>query len=305
LNLGRALEQEGCFKHVHHRIRLRDHLKEYYTLTQDSSIAPTGVFLPLSTCYSPTCSKAVTCYSLTCPRKTESKIMGHLSSNMDLDEIIDAKEWILTVSNEISSNLSKQECKRQETIMEIIKTEAKFVRLLGLYQKFLDMLLMRQKENPVFDKIGDLCACFFPNFECYLEYGRGLYVAVGFIKDERARNSQFEKLLNEFQNDPEVRKLSQSADGILLEPRNRIGRYKDLLTKIQKLSSEHHSDYYTIPAALSIIVDISMQTNEESGIVEDRLKILEFEKLTEMPLEERQVIHLIRFHELDINAERP
>ncbi|GFZ48548.1 Rho1 guanine nucleotide exchange factor 1 [Saitozyma sp. JCM 24511] len=100
---------------------------------------PTGVFMMLLNCYSPTCSRDKLCYSINCPRRLEQmkrlnmKPTGGLSRKLSHESIHDVKEatgtlWIHSVSQEILNSVDDTEKKRQEAINEVIYTERDFVR---------------------------------------------------------------------------------------------------------------------------------------------------------------------------------
>jgi hypothetical protein len=106
------------------------------------NLLPTGVFTPLSDCYSPTCSSDSLCYSFTCPRGLEQQygwniklqtglgIERQLSGDLcDLEHVAEpGLLWIHTVPKEVVDSVSDQEKRRQEGINEVIYTERDFVR---------------------------------------------------------------------------------------------------------------------------------------------------------------------------------
>ena len=91
LIVGRALESQQFFNNVSWNLNLRDNKTELYEFaatnflledpieSDDQCISepvtglnyPIGIFTPLTTCFSSTCSDDNVCYSYSCPRKSE------------------------------------------------------------------------------------------------------------------------------------------------------------------------------------------------------------------------------------------
>ncbi|SJM83989.1 probable RHO1 GDP-GTP exchange protein 2 [Zygosaccharomyces bailii] len=98
-----------------------------------------GVFILLTVCYSPTCTRDELCYSISCPRRLEQQARLNLKPNgglkrnisMALDDDEEEKpSWTSSVSKDIVEQLSKREIKRQEAIYEVFITEKNFVKSL-------------------------------------------------------------------------------------------------------------------------------------------------------------------------------
>jgi hypothetical protein len=117
---------------------------------------PTGVFMMLLNCYSPTCSRDKLCYSINCPRRLEQmkrlnmKPTGGLSRKLSHESIHDVKEatgtlWIHSVSQEILDSVDDTEKKRQEAINEVIYTERDFVRDLEYLREVSGAPLHRRR----------------------------------------------------------------------------------------------------------------------------------------------------------------
>lgn len=154
LLLGRALDAQKFFHDVTYDHRLRDSPTEMYqfreTMMDEPHEEPTvnGVFVLLTECYSPTCTRDQLCYSIACPRRLEQQSRLNLkpqpglrreksqSSLHDADEPDEQKLWINTVSQEIANSVSEREKKRQEVISEIMYTERDFVKDLEYLRDF-------------------------------------------------------------------------------------------------------------------------------------------------------------------------
>ncbi|KAI1434140.1 CNH domain-containing protein [Xylaria sp. CBS 124048] len=166
LLLGRALDAQKFFHDVTYEHRLRDSGSEMYqfreTLMDEPEDKPpvNGVFVLLSECYSPTCTRDQLCYSIACPRRLEQVARLNLKPqvglkkdqdailNDDADQTDEQKLWINTVPKEIAESVSDKEKKRQEVISEICYTERDFVKDLEYLRDFW-ILPLRSKGSPI------------------------------------------------------------------------------------------------------------------------------------------------------------
>lgn len=167
LLLGRALDAQKFFHDVTYDHRLRDSQSEMYqfreTLMDEPEDKPAvnGVFVLLSECYSPTCTRDQLCYSIACPRRLEQvsrlnlKINPGLrkedSANVNDDEVDQTDEqklWINSVPKEVAEKVGEREKKRQEVISEICYTERDFVKDLEYLRDFW-ILPLRSKASPI------------------------------------------------------------------------------------------------------------------------------------------------------------
>ncbi|KAI1816131.1 CNH domain-containing protein [Poronia punctata] len=166
LLLGRALDAQKFFHDVTYEHRLRDSASEMYqfreTLMDEPEDKPpvNGVFVLLSECYSPTCTRDQLCYSIACPRRLEQVSRLNLKPqvglkkdqdatiNDDADQTDEQKLWINTVPKEVAESVSDKEKKRQEVISEICYTERDFVKDLEYLRDFW-IFPLRSKGSPI------------------------------------------------------------------------------------------------------------------------------------------------------------
>jgi len=164
LLLGRALDAQKFFHDVTYDHRLRDSSMEMYQFRETMMDEPheqpevNGVFVLLSECYSPTCTRDQLCYSIACPRRLEQQSRLNLkpqpglrrekseASLHDNDEPDEQKLWINTVSQEIADSVGEREKKRQEVISEIMYTERDFVKDLEYLRDF--WIIPLRSSNP-------------------------------------------------------------------------------------------------------------------------------------------------------------
>ncbi|KAI0845865.1 CNH-domain-containing protein [Daldinia vernicosa] len=166
LLLGRALDAQKFFHDVTYEHRLRDSSSEMYQFRETLMDEPeekhpvNGVFVLLSECYSPTCTRDQLCYSIACPRRLEQVSRLNLKPqvglrkdqdatiNDDADQTDEQKLWINTVPKEIAESVGDREKKRQEVISEICYTERDFVKDLEYLRDFW-ILPLRSKGSPI------------------------------------------------------------------------------------------------------------------------------------------------------------
>lgn len=165
LLLGRALDAQKFFHDVTYEHRLRDSASEMYqfrdTMMEEEEKPPVnGVFVLLSECYSPTCTRDQLCYSIACPRRLEQvsrlnlKIGAGLkkeespTNDDDVDQTDEQKLWINSVPQEVADSVSDREKKRQEVISEICYTERDFCKDLEYLRDFW-INPLRSKASPI------------------------------------------------------------------------------------------------------------------------------------------------------------
>jgi len=168
LLLGRALDAQKFFHDVTYEHRLRDSQSEMYQFREslmeeqsEEKSAVNGVFVLLSECYSPTCTRDQLCYSIACPRRLEQVSRLNLKINPGLrkpdsahvqddevDQTDEQKLWINSVPKEIAEKVSEKEKKRQEVISEICYTERDFVKDLEYLRDFW-ISPLRSKASPI------------------------------------------------------------------------------------------------------------------------------------------------------------
>ncbi len=169
LLLGRALDAQKFFHDVTYEHRLRDSTSEMYQfrenladeVSEEEKSPVNGVFVLLSECYSPTCTRDQLCYSIACPRRLEQvsrlnlKMGPGLKGNEgpavnedDADQTDEQKLWINSVPKEIADSVGDREKKRQEVISEICYTERDFVKDLEYLRDFW-IYPLRSKASPI------------------------------------------------------------------------------------------------------------------------------------------------------------
>ncbi|KJZ75946.1 hypothetical protein HIM_04770 [Hirsutella minnesotensis 3608] len=167
LLLGRALDAQKFFHDVTYEHRLRDSQSEMYQFRETLMDEPedkspvNGVFVLLSECYSPTCTRDQLCYSIACPRRLEQVSRLNLkmgpglrkedSANVNDDEADQTDEqklWINSVPKEVADAVDEREKKRQEVISEICYTERDFVKDLEYLRDFW-IIPLRSKPSPI------------------------------------------------------------------------------------------------------------------------------------------------------------
>lgn len=142
---------------------------------------PTGVFTPLTNCYSPLCGKPNSpfeCYSSSCPRSKISPLKRHISSasnsvsNSNLSGVggpslstsnsfnngngattptnnesrMNSRAWVELVPKELLSSLPKREIDRQNAIHETIQKEEEYLADVELLEDLFVQGLLKPNE---------------------------------------------------------------------------------------------------------------------------------------------------------------
>jgi hypothetical protein len=163
LLLGRSLDAQKLFHDVTYANRLRDQRNELYQFRDplvEGNNEVNGVFILLTECYSPTCTRDRVCYSIACPRRLEQQARlklrpqpglkradSHTSLHDDAGD--EQKLWINIVSKEVSDAVSDKEKKRQEVISELAYTERDFVKDLEYMRDFWIKPLRTSQRSPI------------------------------------------------------------------------------------------------------------------------------------------------------------
>jgi len=173
--------------------------------------------------------------------------------------------WLSLVNEKIVMKLSETERKRQESIFELIKTEATYVRDLQLVievfysplqnllngeelQKIfgnIEEILMvnsrllsafenlQVKSRFVIDRVGDVFVEHLDDLNCYLGYCGSQMISSKLLQRKRTENKRIGDFLKECQKNPRCRSLDLSS--FLLEPMQRITRYPLLFKQVNAL----------------------------------------------------------------------
>lgn len=269
---------------------------------------PKGVFVAISSCYSPTCSKDSPCYSYSCPRRKAFilKSGSGKESKTDHSDAVDDNAWSTTVDKNILAKVDDHERKRQEVIYEFIQSEKEYVddlisvtklirrpliegavpkidirfvnivfsnieEILSCNAPFSQMLQNLQQKNSVVDRLGDITLEFVKNFTCYIRYGEIQPLAKEVLQYHRSTNSSLEAYLKQMQSQKEFRRLP--LESFLARPTTRLGRYPILIKDILKHTKEGHPDQITLNKTMEIIQNILKQVNEKAGRTTNKIKL--------------------------------
>jgi len=295
---------------------------------------PKGVFVAISSCYSPTCSNEAPCYSYSCPRrkalilKSSGKDSKTNISNSGEDSNDNA--WSTTVDKNILEKVDDHERKRQEVIYEFIQSEKEYVddlisvtklirrplmegavpkvdirfvnivfsnieEILSCNAPFSQMLQNLQQKNSVIDRLGDVTLEFVKNFNCYIRYGEVQPLAKEVLQYNRYSNSALEAYLKRMQSQKEFRRLP--LESFLARPTTRLGRYPILIKDILKHTKEDHPDQITLKKTMEIIQDILKQVNERAGRTTNKIKLDQWNKsLDQTTLEKIEDIIILKLN---------
>ncbi|KAF9105265.1 hypothetical protein BGX27_009707 [Mortierella sp. AM989] len=259
----------------------------------DFPSVPRGVFPYSSKCYSYGCVPGdATCYSYLCPNRRH--ITNSLErQNSDASSLgSQEKVWANSVPASVAAAASKKERARQEAIFEVVTTEHNYVRDLELMEeifiiplrsgdiidqerveefiedvflnykeihnlnkKLLEQLRVRQEEQPLVERIGDILLTHVVGFEeAYSKYIPRIALSEFISKKEEARNPKYAQFLRECTRHPEARRL-----GLLHfvgQPYQRIPRYPLLLNEVVKRTEEAVEDRQTVQEVIKVCSEL-------------------------------------------------
>jgi hypothetical protein len=107
----------------------------------------------------------------------------------------------------------------------------------------------------------------------YQNYLVGFDGALTRRADLMTRNKDFAKFIEQAQQDP--RAFGFAIETLLIEPVQRIPRYKMLLAELLKYTEDDHEDRPKIVEALGKVADVAMQNNEAIRQRENSEKLME------------------------------
>ncbi|KAG2210896.1 hypothetical protein INT47_000050, partial [Mucor saturninus] len=128
-----------CF--IQHKFLKRDTTS--FTIHDHEKI--TGIFTPLTKCYSPSCQINQTCYSPLCPNKRISGLL-HLTNAHEQDT---TKDWIESIPHHIRLCTDRKELKRQAGIAELLMTESHYRQDLQLLHSIYAVPLLESDTIPI------------------------------------------------------------------------------------------------------------------------------------------------------------
>jgi hypothetical protein len=276
---------------------------------------PSGVFVAISSCYSPTCTNDSPCYSYSCPRRKAYNLKSSTSkdSKPKHSNTLKSNEnaWSTTVGKNVLEKVDDHERKRQEVIYEFIQSEKEYVddlmaviklikrplsegivpkidngfvnvvfsnieEIFGCNAPFSQTLQNMQQKNSIIDRLGDITMEFVKSFTCYIRYGEIQPLAKEVLQYHKNTNSALENFLKQMQSKKEFRRLP--LESFLARPTTRLGRYPILIKDILKHTKEDHPDQKTLKSTMEIIQNILKQVNEKAGKTTDRLKLDQWAK---------------------------
>ncbi|XP_056432141.1 rho guanine nucleotide exchange factor 15, partial [Gadus chalcogrammus] len=222
----------------------------------------------------------------------------------------------------VLENISPEDCKYQESMFEVLTSEASYLRSLRVLtnhfhesrdleeamivrdrktlfsnvlrvrevsERFLKDLEDRMEQNLVFTDICDIIHYHAQhNFPVYIDYVRNQIYQEKTYTTLMKSNAQFAEVISRLQESPLCQRLPFMS--FLLLPFQRITRIKMLIENILKRTKEQTKEEQTASKALDSVSKIIEECNTEVGKmkqVEELIalsKMLEFDKLKALPI---------------------
>ncbi|XP_030194931.1 LOW QUALITY PROTEIN: rho guanine nucleotide exchange factor 15 [Gadus morhua] len=222
----------------------------------------------------------------------------------------------------VLENISPEDCKYQESMFEVLTSEASYLRSLRVLtnhfhesrdleeamiirdrktlfsnvlrvrevsERFLKDLEDRMEQNLVFTDICDIIHYHAQhNFPVYIDYVRNQIYQEKTYTTLMKSSAQFAEVISRLQESPLCQRLPFMS--FLLLPFQRITRIKMLIENILKRTKEQTKEEQTASKALDSVSKIIEECNTEVGKmkqVEELIvlsKMLEFDKLKALPI---------------------
>lgn len=216
--------------------------------------------------------------------------------------------WSESVSREIYDGVPVRERKRQEVIFEVIATERQYVadmeylrdywirplstqnlipesRRAALVQtifgnileihsinhRLAEMLVRKQRRQPVVECIGDVFLDMVSYFEPYVRYGSNQLFGKVEFEREKSINPFFARFVEDTERMAVSRKLE--LNGYLTKPTTRLARYPLLFGQVLKYTEDSNQDSVLLPQVVRRIQNLLSRVNDATGRSENRFQL--------------------------------
>ncbi|KAI9358327.1 Dbl homology domain-containing protein [Zopfochytrium polystomum] len=130
--------------------------------------------------------------------------------------------------------------------------------------------------NPATSCLGEIFMKLAPFLKMYSTYYANFSKALAVISDKMSKRPAFERFLKDMARLPECGGLR--LDAFLLEPIQRIPRYKMLLEELMKYTDPEHPDFEKLNKAVNIVSQVASQMNEKVRLHEMFLEMLNIQR---------------------------
>ncbi|KAI9275327.1 CNH domain-containing protein [Sporodiniella umbellata] len=265
--------------------------EDTYFLEEDAldGEVPTGVFTPLTSCYSYQCTpEAGGCYSPKCPNNKDNQDLG-----MDCDDEISVSRtamteaaaspeggWLVShdawASRVIVQGLERSESIEAHRLKDFIKMVFNNFEVLlensgAMFRDFLSRA--RQYEGQCVPTIGDIILHHMVFFEePFVEYSPHAGLAKYIAETEMKNNPEFEKFVKEVAKHERTNRLP--IWHYLLSPVTRMQRYPLLIEALLKKTPEDHADHTYLTRCYDMIRSIASKADRSAIHTKLQLAIL-------------------------------
>ena len=216
--------------------------------------------------------------------------------------------WSEFVSREIYDSVPVRERKRQEVIFEVIATERQYVadmeylrdywirplstqnlipesrraalvqtifgnvlEILSINHRLAEMLVRKQRRQPVVECVGDVFLDMVSYFEPYIKYGSNQLFGKVEFEREKSINPFFARFVEDTERMAVSRKLE--LNGYLTKPTTRLARYPLLFGQVLKYTEESNPDSVLLPQVVRHIQNLLSRVNDATGRSENRFQL--------------------------------
>ncbi|CAE6398382.1 unnamed protein product [Rhizoctonia solani] len=320
LLLGRALEAQNFFRDVTRKHSLRDSPVEIYRFSYPRPVIPSeskrgkvkqstsaiqlpsGVFTPLTKCYSPRPKPVVT--NLTRNTSIMTERVPNKQSLNERGPREPGRVWFQLPRKGTLDSVRDQERKRREAINEVIHTERDFVRDLEyLRDRWMEPLRTwgiipedRRSDfvqhvfwnledildvnthlygllttRPNVKTIGNVFAEVVPKLYSFVEYGKHQPYGQYRFEREKSTNPTFAAFVETVERLPESRRLGFNV--YMLKPVVHLARYLSMLEVILRHTPESNPDHTAISQVIRSIRELLAELYEEHGKSDDMIQL--------------------------------
>jgi hypothetical protein len=143
--------------------------------------------------------------------------------------------------------------------------------MVGIHKELYETMLKGKEAGNC--QLGQIFLGFSAYLKIYQNYLVGFDSAISRRAALMTSNKDFVKFLEQAQQDP--RAFGFAIETLLIEPVQRIPRYKMLLAELLKYTPDDHEDRPKIIQALEKVADVAMQNNEAIRQRENSEKLME------------------------------
>ena len=190
---------------------------------------------------------------------------------------------------------------RDANIITVADIQSQFLNIENIYGLHIQLYNdLTQEENLADLKIGSIFGLYAHFLKMYTQYLTNFEIAMTRRAELMTSNKSFSQLLDKSIVDPRCK--GSGIESFLVEPVQRIPRYRMLMEQILKFTPEDHIDYEDLKASLAKVSEVAAHNNEAIRHREHKERIMSimmtFEPRSRINLLDEPSRHLVKEGEL-------